>query len=578
MDQGLRCSRQRALAAQARDFPFVCSVFCFLLLLSGSCHTVFAHEESSHHFQQFLAIAQARADAFAETVELAGPDAKPCQLTIYLVDDFSEESVAGLVRVTNLDTGKAIKLEGGFHRAMNWYSLAEKTTVRLPCSRVRVEAVRGLDTHRIERLLDLRSTQKATVKLTLRKFYDSRFRSSYSANTHLHLMKMSRAEAERYLRVVPRSDGLDLVFLSHLRRIPDERDYISNRIIEDSFKDDVLQRLSQAGALIANGEELRHNFGRGGEGYGHVMLLDLQELIRPVSIGPGIMREGTDGRPLESIVRQARSRGATVIWCHNAFGFEDIPHWASGLIHAQNIFDGGSRGNYKDTFYRYLNIGLRVPFSTGTDWFIYDFARVYVPVYEELTAANWLEALRAGKSFITNGPLLELETERAGLGETLRLVGPNRVTIVGRGLGRLDFGGLELVYNGEVVHRVEAIAEDGYFQADMRHALVIDQPGWFALRIPADVGKTELDRPLFAHTSPIYIELGGRQLFRSDVAQGLVDEIRASVQTIEDNAVFADENERQRVLRVYQTAIKTLEDRIRTERDEVTGDTAPTSR
>ena len=135
-----------------------------------------------------------------------------------------------------------------------------------------------------------------------------------------------------------------------------------------------------------------------------------------------------------------------------------------------------------------------------------------------------------------------------------------------------------MVYNGEVVHRVEAAAEDGYFRADMRYGLEVDRPGWFALRIPADVGKTELDRPLFAHTSPIYIELAGRQLFRPDVAQGLIDEIRASVQAIEDNAVFADENERQRVLRVYQTAIKTLEDRIRTEGAEVPGDAAPTNR
>jgi hypothetical protein len=293
------------------------------------------------------------------------------------------------------------------------------------------------------------------------------------------------------------------------------------------------------------------------------MFLDLQQLIRPVSIGPGLMGDGTDGLPLQESIRQARDAQATVIWCHNAFGLEDVPSWVGGLVDAQNIFDGGSVGSYEDTFYRYLDLGMRVPFSTGTDWFIYDFSRVYVPLFGELTAANWLGALRSGNSFITNGPFLELETERAVLGDTLTMPGPNLVTVVGRGMGRLDFGGLELVYNGRVVHRVKATSEGGYFYAEMRHALQVGQPGWFALRIPDDAGKNELDRPLFAHTSPIYIELAGRTLFRPEVAHKLIREMEESMNTIQSQGVFADAAERGRVLGVYQSAVRALEKRIR---------------
>jgi hypothetical protein len=378
---------------------------------------------------------------------------------------------------------------------------------------------------------------------------------------------MSRADAERYLRVVSQSDRLDVVFLSHLRRIPDERDYISNEIVEESFTGDALTRLSQEGVRFAPGLEHRHNFGRGDQGYGHVMFLDLQRLIHPVSIGPGMMGSGTDGRPLQESIRQARADGATVIWCHNALGFEGVPNWVSGLIHAQNIFDGGSSGSYEDTFYRYLDLGMHVPFSTGTDWQICDFARVYVPVFGDLTAADWLESLRGGKSFITNGPFLELETERAELGDTITMTGPNLVTVVGRGMGRLDFGGLELVYNGRVVCRVKTASEGGCFYADMRHALQVDEPGWFALRIPQDVGKTELDRPLFAHTSPIYIELAGENIFRAGVARELIQEIQESIETLDEKGTFADDAERQKVLSVYRTGIQVLEKRIQTAKD-----------
>ena len=100
-----------------------------------------------------------------------------------------------------------------------------------------------------------------------------------------------------------------------------------------------------------------------------------------------------------------------MIWCHNTFGHEDIPNWVAGLLHAQNIFDGGDHGSYEDTFYRYLNVGMKVPFSTGTDWFIYDFSRVYVPLAGELTTKRWLAELAAGRSYITNGPLLELTAD-----------------------------------------------------------------------------------------------------------------------------------------------------------------------
>ena len=142
-----------------------------------------------------------------------------------------------------------------------------------------------------------------------------------------------------------------------------------------------------------NGEEHRHNYGRHSEGYGHVMLLDMDELIRPISIGPGLMKTGTDSPSLSQNIHRARDEGGRAIWCHQTLGLEDIPNWVLGALDAQNIFDGSQRANYDECFYPYLNIGLRVPFSTGTDWFIYDFSRVYVELPGELTATGWLDAL-----------------------------------------------------------------------------------------------------------------------------------------------------------------------------------------
>ena len=69
--------------------------------------------------------------------------------------------------------------------------------------------------------------------------------------------------------------------------------------------------------------------------------------------------------------------------------------YVSGLgKNAFNVFDGSRTGKYEDNYYRYLNVGLRLPISTGTDWFIYDFARVYVRMTDKLSIKSWLDFRR----------------------------------------------------------------------------------------------------------------------------------------------------------------------------------------
>ena len=106
-----------------------------------------------------------------------------------------------------------------------------------------------------------------------------------------------------------------------------------------------------------------------------------------------------------------------------------MPNFVGGKLDAQNIFDGGSHGSYEDSFYHYLNAGLRVPFSTGTDWFMYDLARVYTKVEGRLGIKSWLDALVAGRSFISNGPLLSLNVDGKDLGATVDLSSGREVSV-----------------------------------------------------------------------------------------------------------------------------------------------------
>src|SRR5262249_9752474 len=146
-----------------------------------------------------------------------------------------------------------------------------------------------------------------------------------------------------------------------------------------------------------------------------------------------------------------KKQGAAVLWCHNTSGYEDVPSALAGRFDALNVFDGSRGGSYEDRYYRYLDIGLRLPISTGTAWFLYDFSRVYARVEGELTIESWLKALKAGRNVATNGPLLRLSVDGKPIGDVLKLDEEKTVRVEAEGVGRHAFERLQLVHNGKVV-------------------------------------------------------------------------------------------------------------------------------
>ena len=147
------------------------------------------------------------------------------------------------------------------------------------------------------------------------------------------------------------------------------------------------------------------------------------------------------------LCEEARRIGGTTVWCHNGMGMETPVAAALGLLNAYNIADG-MEADY-DRYYRFLNCGFRLPVSSGTDWWIYDHNRVFVQVQGEFTYDTWIAGLRAGRTFVSNGPLLEFRVNGKEPGASIETSGMLKVsaTVV----SRLPFERLQIVYNGEVI-------------------------------------------------------------------------------------------------------------------------------
>lgn len=536
-----------------------------LLAIILTTLTATAHEPTWPAYQHDLAIEVATAQKQQADTDQLVERAGRCQITLTLVDHNQPQNHRpGMIRITTA-AGQPLYITDLPNRAAGirnadqarrWHILNRSETFTVPQTKIIIHAIAGLKTQTARLELDLTNKPQATATLAIKDFYNPAAHNLVSANTHLHLRNMTLDEADTYLTTYPAADNLDLTFVSHLERHKVTPTYISNQYTPASLA----ALTTPASGLLAYGQEHRHNFGPGDEGFGHVMFLDLQKLIQPVSIGPGIANRPSDAPPLQHGILAARQQNATILWCHNTLGYEDIPNWVAGLIHAQNIFDGGTTGGYAESFYRYLNLGLRVPFSTGTDWFLYDFSRVYAQLDEPLTSDSWLDALKRGRTYITNGPFLEFTVDNHHPGDTLNIDKPRQLSINARALGRADFQTIQLIHNGNVIATAKSNPAADHFQSTLTTTVNVTQPGWLALRIQSD-NQNALGRPLFAHTSPVYINVNNQRPFDRDVAQNLIDEMRQSIIQIKQQGAFADNAELESVIAVYRKGIATLEAR-----------------
>ena len=490
-------------------------------------------------------------------------------LRIALLDAATGAALAGNVRVTNA-AGVPFLLErvaprGKELRPGGWHATDGAFEVAMPVGKLRVEAFQGLETEIAAREVEVLPGVGAEVELTLPRFASAFERGLASGNTHLHLMAWPVERVENYLRDTTAADQVDFAWVSHLERFDTDTPYTSNELSREE-----LEALATPSTRFGWGEELRHNFGAYSIGYGHVLLLDLERLVQPVSIGPALAGTPHDAPGLAPLIEEAKAQDAWAIWAHGANGYEDLPSWVLGRLDAQNLYDGaapddklfGDHATFANVFYPLLDVGLAVPFSTGTDWFVGDLSRVYVSLEGDRTTGAFLASLAAGRSFITNGPLLDLAVAEAGPGGVVALEAPGVVPVRVRAIGRVDFGALELVVNGRVVAKSEAFRVDGHYEAGIAQAIGLEGPAWVAARVSPGEAQSEFGKPLFAHTSAVTVAIDGARPFRSDVARKLVLEMDWNVRTIHAKAKFADAEQADAVTAPYREAMRTLMARL----------------
>ncbi len=217
------------------------------------------------------------------------------------------------------------------------------------------------------------------------------------------------------------------------------------------------------------------------------------------------------------------------------------------------------RGNgfwTQEIYYHLLNSGLRLAPSAGSASGVLPnpvgYNRVYVYCGKRLAWKQWWEGLRAGRSFVSNGPLLRCTANgklpghifTASKGKVVRL--EIKTLLTSRDL----ISGLEIIQNGRVARTVRNDDWNGSLGG-----LTFAESGWFLVRAIAENPKTFR----FASTAPYYVEIGDaqRRVSRAS-AQFFLDWVRERMRRVK----LDDPIQREEVLRHHRQAEQFWEERV----------------
>jgi hypothetical protein len=379
----------------------------------------------------------------------------------------------------------------------------------------------------------------------------------YPGNTHIHYDEKETRPNDR-LGIDCSVEGYNVTVVSILdrRQLP----YASNK-----FPIGVMNEFTTAHHVADVGEENRH-YGENspwGMGYGHVMFLNIRNLVQPVSRGHTLTAQfDPDYPPLCTCCDEARDQGGLVIWCHNGRGMEAPIAAALGKLDAFNLFDPFWMDPEYDLWYKLLDCGLRLPASTGTDWFVCSNNRVYVHTEKDFSYENWIDGMKKGRTFITNGPVIDMKVNDAPIGATLPLDGGGTLDVEVTFQSHYPIDGVEIVMDGKVVDRRLAavdrrLAEVGgfddgdAFSCTVRCKVTAQNDGWIAARAWGH-SRDSFNQSLFAHTSPTWFSCGRPPAQRQQSARFFLESIDESLQWVDTMGRYNTDDQREEVRELFR--------------------------
>jgi hypothetical protein len=268
----------------------------------------------------------------------------------------------------------------------------------------------------------------------------------------------------------------------------------------------------------------------------------------------------------------AHEQGALVGYVHpldsvpepekDAVTFELPADVALGKVDYIEVVGFSDHKSTAAVWYKLLNCGFRLPTAAGTD-FMGNYASLRGPiglnrVYTEVPAGSlklepWLESIKAGRTFATNGPLLRFELGHKTPGGEVKLDKQEDVFFRATLGSMVAVDHLQIVCNGKVARELALSAD--HRTAYVEGKVPLESSGWCLLRAFSDKAEYPiLDLYPYATTSPVYVSVAGVPLIRTEDARYFVAWMGRLITAAQSSAKWNTETEKQAVLAIFEEA------------------------
>ncbi len=445
----------------------------------------------------------------------------------------------------------------------HYFDTSGSSEITVPAGAVEVDVMRGFENHFEQRKVEVKAD--STTQLTVRMvplFVEVDATSSWvSGDVHAH-MNYAGTYRNTPAHLVEQADAENLAIVENLivnkeQRVPDIA-YFSPQ----------LDPASTANHLLLHGQEYHTSY------WGHLGLLNLtRNLLLPGYAGYPNTAAASLYPANGNVADMAHAQGALVGYVHPFDSFPDPAKDASltnelpadvalGKVDYIEVVGFSDHKSTAEVWYKLLNCGFRLPTASGTD-FMGNYASLRGPVglnrvYAEvkpgpLKIEPFLAAIKAGRTFATNGPLLRFSLGGQGIGGEVRLEKKQEVKFSAAMNSIVPMDHLQIVCNGKVAR--ELALDSNHTSAHVDGSIALEASGWCVLRAFSDKAEYPiLDLYPYATTSPVYVSVGGAPVRNAADAAYFVAWVDRLIAAARSNTSWNTEAEKESVLAMLQEA------------------------
>jgi hypothetical protein len=458
-------------------------------------------------------------------------------------------------------------LEPGQPREGFFITQGEEEVV-LPAGLVRLAALKGIEYRNEERSLDLAPDQTTEITIAMSRWTNWEQRGWYTGENHFH----ANYNGIYYQKPPDSLSWLEAEDLNTANMI------VANSegafVHDKEFFTGGVSTASKPRFALYWGQEYRNS-----DPLGHMAFLNIRKQVPP-SYTSVVGSNSPFDFPLNTMAaEEARKQGGVVVYVHpmgglltdvmdTNLGAKEAPLTAAaGAMDGIDVLPFGPAAY--ELWYRLLNCGFRIAPGAGTDVFtnwrginnIPGSARQYVQTGSTFTWDNWITNYRAGRVFVTNGPLLSFDVNGQGPGSVIPAPAGDgyRVKLAVEFNSRLPVNSVELIQNGKVIEQANLPAGTNTHRIEKE--VTLHESAWFAARVAGPPVKGNIQGAR-AHSGVVSVQLGGQPVVVREDVELMVRWLNSLWMYLEERNNFGPAGNRQKARAYFERALAVYKARL----------------